>query len=47
MEVLGLKKFTQRWLGKFGRGDKWKICLRAARMLLIRSDNGETVTPDA
>src|SRR3954447_8261994 len=35
------------WLGKFGQIDKWKICLRAARMPHIRSDNGETSTSDA
>src|SRR3954449_6618792 len=35
------------WLGKFGQPDKWKICLRAARMPHIRSDNGETSTSDA
>src|SRR3954453_24238732 len=35
------------WLGKFGQTDKWKICLRAARMPHIRSDNGETSTSDA
>src|SRR5690349_18109172 len=33
---------AQWWLGKFGQIDKWKICLRAARMPHIRSDNGET-----
>src|ERR1043165_2909712 len=38
---------VQRWLGKFGQADKWKICLRAARMPRIRSDNGKASTPDA
>ena len=37
----------QRWLAKFGQADKWKICLRAARVPHIRSDNGETSTTDA
>src|SRR3954465_5004878 len=32
------------WLGKFGQTDKWKICLRAARMPHIRSDKGEKST---
>src|SRR5689334_23185637 len=35
-----------RWLAKFGQVDKWKFCLRAARMPLIRSDNDKTSTPD-
>jgi hypothetical protein len=33
-------------LGKFGQVDKWKICLRAARMPRIRSDDDKTSTPD-
>ena len=37
----------ERWPGKFGQADKWKVCLRAARMPRIRSDNGEASTPDA
>jgi hypothetical protein len=37
----------ERWLGKFGQTDKWKICLRAARVPRIRSDNGKTGPPDA
>jgi CRP-like cAMP-binding protein len=37
----------QRWPAKFGQADKWKICLRAARMPPIRSDNGKTRTTDA
>src|SRR5271154_5501177 len=37
----------QRWPGKFGQLDKWKTCLRAARMPPIRSDNDATSTPDA
>ena len=38
---------AQRWLAKFGQADKWKICLRAARVPRIRSDNGKTGTSDA
>jgi hypothetical protein len=37
----------ERWPGKFGQLDKWKICLRAARMPPIRRDNDATSTPDA
>jgi flagellar motor switch protein FliN len=37
---------TKRWPGKFGQSDKWSFCLRAARVPRIRSDNGETSTPD-
>jgi hypothetical protein len=36
----------QRWSGEFGQVDKWKICLKAARMPRIRSDHGKTNTPD-
>jgi hypothetical protein len=36
------KKRSQRWSAKFGQTDKWKICLRAARVPQIRSDNDET-----
>src|SRR5690242_9296675 len=32
-----------RWLAKFGQVDKWKFCLRAARMPLIRSDNDKKI----
>jgi hypothetical protein len=38
---------VERWLGKFGQGDKWKICLRAARMPRIRREHGEASTSDA
>ena len=38
--------FRERWLAKFGHADKWKICLRAARVPRIRSDNGKTSTSD-
>src|SRR5271157_1062900 len=36
----------ERWPAKFGQVDKWKFCLRAARMPRIRSDHDETSTPD-
>ena len=32
----------QRWPAKFGQVDKWKLCLRAARMPRIGSDHDET-----
>jgi DDE superfamily endonuclease len=38
--------WEERWPGKFGHADKWKICLRAARMPRIRSDHGKTTTSD-
>ena len=31
----------KRWSAKFGQVDKWKICLKAARMPRIRSDHGK------
>jgi transposase-like protein len=37
----------QRWLGKFGQGDKWNFCLRAARMPRIRREHDQADTPDA
>jgi hypothetical protein len=37
----------QRWLAKFGQSDKWKICLKAAKMPRIRSEYDETSTADA
>ena len=37
----------ERWLGKFGQADKWRICLTAAKVPQIRSKNDETSTKDA
>jgi len=37
---------TERWPGKFGQVDKWKICLRAAKMPRNRRYHDETRTPD-
>ena len=37
----------QRWLGKFEQVDRWKICLRAARMPQIRREHDETSAADA
>jgi hypothetical protein len=37
----------ERWLAKFGQSDKWKICLKAAKMPRIRSEYDETSTADA
>ena len=36
----------KRWSTKFGQVDKWKLCLKVARMPRIRSDDGKTNTPD-
>ena len=37
---------TKRWSAKFGQADKWKICLRAARMPRIRSKNDQATPTD-
>jgi hypothetical protein len=36
----------ESWPAKFGQPDKWKICLKAARMPRIGSDHGKTSTMD-
>jgi transposase len=41
------KRTEERWLGKFGQADKWRICLTAAKVPQIRSKNDETSTTDA
>ncbi len=35
---------AERWPGKFRQADKWKICLRAAIVPRIGSNNGKTST---
>jgi transposase len=41
-----LNAVQERWPWKFGQIDKWKICLRAARMPRNRRYHDETRTPD-
>jgi hypothetical protein len=36
----------KRWLGKTGQGDKWSICLKAAKIAASRRDDEQTTTPE-